>query len=155
MARLRGLRASWHHRAPRRIVGKNMTILLIQQRSEDAPAEVPALPAELAGHALQCLQCTSLPGLLRCLRAARHSHPTWLLLESISASAAQWHRHAAALRGALDALPMPYIEIARCDADALDSHLQPHHAPVALVCGSGARQLSLAITTRRLLAQEA
>ena len=132
-----------------------MTVLLIQQRTIGAPADAANLPAVLAGHPLFCQQCTSLPGLLRCLRAARQSRPAWLLIDSITASTSQWQRHAAALRNALDALPMPYIEIARNDADALDTHLQPRHAPVALVCGSTARQLSLAITACRLLPQEA
>ena len=128
-----------------------MTILMIRQAS---PEPLP-VPVELAGHAVCCADCTTLPALLQCLQEAQASRSDWLLIEAASAEAAQWAAHGPALRAALEALPMPYIEMAANDDDGLDAHLHPQHAPVArVVCSSGrvdACRLSLAIAERRLL----
>lgn len=135
-----------------------MTILLIRQRHEANLPDALPLPVELAEHMLSCQHCDSLPALLRCLQHARRSQPAWVLIEAAAANQEQWQTHGAALCAVLDALPAPYIEIARSDADSLDSHLHPQHAPEVLVCGSNgehACRLSLAIAARRLQAQEA
>ncbi|MCD9085521.1 hypothetical protein [Stenotrophomonas sp. SY1] len=135
-----------------------MTILLIRHaRDANAPDTSP-LPARIAGHDLSCQDCDSLPALVRCLQHAHRSQPAWVLIEAAAANEQQWTLHGPALCAALDALPVPYIEIARSDADALDTHLHPQHAPAVLVCGSTrdeACRLSLAIAARRLQAQEA
>lgn len=127
-----------------------MTILLLRQPSPD-PLPVPA---QLAGHAVHCQDCATLPALLQCLRQARESQPAWVLIETGAAEPAQWAAHGRALCAALDALPAPYIEMAANDDDGLDAHLHPLHAPVArVVCSSGredACRLSLAIAARRL-----
>lgn len=129
-----------------------MTILLIRQASPD-PLPVPA---QLAGHAIRCTHCATLPALVTCLREATHSAPEWVLIETASAEPAQWVEHGQALCAALDALPVPYIEMAANDDEGLDAHLHPQHAPAAtVVCSSGrddACRLSLAIAERRLLA---
>jgi len=134
-----------------------MTILLIRHaRDTPAPDALP-LPSQIAGHVLSCQQCDSLPALVRCLQHAHRSQPAWVLIEAAAANEQQWTQHGPALCAALDALRAPYIEIARSDADALDTHLHPQHAPVVLVCGGErehACQLSLAIAARRLQAQE-
>ena len=128
-----------------------MTILLLRQPSPD-PLPVPA---QLAGHAVHCQNCATLPALLQCLHEARESQPAWVLIETGAAELAQWAAHGRALRAALDALPAPYIEMAANDDDGLDAHLHPQHAPAARgVCSSGrddACRLSLAIAERRLL----
>ena len=135
-----------------------MTILLIRHaRHADASRHAP-LPVQIAGHALQCQDCDSLPALLGCLHQTQRSQPAWVLIEAAAANEQQWAQHGPALCAALDALPAPYIEIARCDADALDTHLHPQHAPVALICGGAHQQaceLSLAIAARRLQSVEA
>lgn len=134
-----------------------MTILLIRHAPDAVVPGTSPLPAKVAGHALSCQDCDSLPALVRCLQHAHRSQPAWVLIEVAAANEQQWSAHGPALCAALDALPVPYIEIARRDADALDAHLHPQHAPVALICGSvrdDACRLSLAIAARRLQAQE-
>jgi len=134
-----------------------MTILMIRHAHSCAVADTPPLPAQIAGHALCCQNCDSLPALLRCLQHAQRSRPAWIVIETGAANAEQWALQGAELCAALDALPAPYIEITRNDADTLDSHLHPQHAPAALICGGAAdasRQLSLAIVARRLRAAE-
>ena len=112
------------------------------------------LPAQLAGQPLQCLHCGSLPALAQCLQSAQRQAPSWVLIENSATDEAQWALHGRTVCNALDALPVPYIEIARSDADTLETHLHPHHAATAVVvCSTGtdeARRLSLAITTRLL-----
>ncbi len=130
-----------------------MTILLIRQAS---PQGAPNLmPAQLAGHAVVFRDCATLPALLACLDQARESRPDCVLIEAAHVEPTQWAAHGQALCAALDALPMPYIEMAANDDDGLDAHLHPQHAPVArVVCSSGrddACRLSLAIAERRLL----
>lgn len=135
-----------------------MSILLIRHARRTPLPDTSPLPAEVAGHALSCKDCDSLPALVDCLQHAHDSQPAWVLIESTAANAQQWDTHGAALRAALEALPAPYIEIARSEADALDTHLHPQHAPAALICGTApeaARPLSLAIAARRLQAPEA
>ena len=128
-----------------------MTILLLRQPSPD-PLPVPA---QLAGHAVHCQDCATLPALLQCLRQAREGQPAWVLIETGAADAAQWAAHGRELCAALDTLQVPYIEMAANDEDGLDAHLHPQHAPAAtVVCSSGrddACRLSLAIAERRLL----
>jgi len=128
-----------------------MTILLIRQASPDP---LP-IPAQLAGHAIHCEHCATLPALVQCLREATRSAPEWVLIETAATAPTQWAEHGVALRAALDALPAPYIEMAANDDDGLDAHLHPQHAPAArVVCSSGrddACRLSLAIAERRLL----
>ena len=128
-----------------------MTILLIRQAS---PEPLP-VPAQLAGHAVCCEDCATLPALLQCLQQARDSRPDWVLIEAAAAEASQWAAHGPALCAALEALHVPYIEMAANDDDGLDAHLHPQHAPAArVVCSSGradACRLSLAIAERRLL----
>ncbi len=130
-----------------------MTILLIRQASPQGAPDV--VPAQLAGHAVFCQDCSTLPALLACLDQARDSRPDCLLIEAAHIDAVQWAEHGPALCAALDALPVPYIEMAANDDDGLDAHLHPQHAPVArVVCSSGrddACRLSLAIAERRLL----
>ncbi len=127
-----------------------MTILLLRQPSPD-PLPVPA---QLAGHAVHCQDCATLPALLHCLQQARHTAPAWVLIETASTEPAQWAAHGRDLCAALDALPAPYIEMAANDDDSLDAHLHPLHAPAAqVVCSSGrddACRLSLAIAACRL-----
>ncbi|MGH8053816.1 MAG: hypothetical protein ACREP4_07835 [Stenotrophomonas sp.] len=135
-----------------------MTILLIRHTHHTPVPDALPLPAQVAGHALTCEQCDSLPALVRCLQHAHRSQPAWVLIEAGAANDQQWAAHGPALCAALDALRAPYIEIARSDADALDTHLHPQHAPAVLICGSEpehACRLSLAIAARRLQAQEA
>ncbi|MBT2767704.1 hypothetical protein J7J08_08630 [Stenotrophomonas sp. ISL-67] len=128
-----------------------MAILLIRQPS---PEPLPA-PVELAGHAVHCQHCATLPALVQCLREARHTAPDWVLIEPADADPSQWAEHGHALCAALDALSAPYIEMAANDDGGLDAHLHPQHAPAAtVVCSSGradACRLSLAIAERRLL----
>lgn len=134
-----------------------MTILLIRRAPDAIVPDTSSLPAQVAGHDLSCQHCDSLPALVRCLQHAHRSQPAWVLIEIAAANEQQWSAHGPALCAALDALPTPYIEIARRDADALDTHLHPQHAPVVLVCGSErdeACRLSLAIAARRLQSQE-
>lgn len=77
-----------------------------------------------------------------------------MLIENSPTDDAQWALHGRSVCNALDALPAPYIEIARNDADTLETHLHPHHAATAVVvCSTGtdeARHLSLAIAARLL-----
>ncbi len=133
-----------------------MSILLIRQAPQGVP---PApLPARIGGHALHCRDGDSLPALLDGLHQARDTRPAWVLIETAVAGAPQWDQHGQALLAALEALPVPYIEMVRNDADALDAHLHPQHAPAVVVCTAQrdqARQLSLAIAARRLQAMEA
>lgn len=130
-----------------------MTILLIRQASPQGAPDL--VPAQLAGHAVFCQDCSTLPALLECLDQARDSRPDCLLIEAAHVDPVQWAEHGPALCAALDALPVPYIEMAANDDDGLDAHLHPQHAPVArVVCSSGrddACRLSLAIVERRLL----
>lgn len=130
-----------------------MTILLIRQASPQGAPDL--VPTQLAGHAVFCQDCSTLPALLACLDQARDSRPDCLLIEAAHIDAVQWAEHGPALCAALDALPVPYIEMAANDDDGLDAHLHPQHAPVArVVCSSGrddACRLSLAIAERRLL----
>lgn len=129
-----------------------MTILLIQSAS----LEPLPVPAELAGHPVHCAECATLPALLQCLQQAHDSRPDWVLIEAVPVEPAQWAVHGQALCAALEALSVPYIEMAANDDDGLDAHLHPQHAPAArVVCSSGradACRLSLAIAGRRLLA---
>lgn len=131
-----------------------MSLLLIRHTRETALPDTFRLPAEVAGHRLECCHCDSLPALASCLHEARHSQPNWVLIENAATDDAQWATHGRAVCNALDVLPVPYIEIARYDADTLEAHLHPHHAATALVvCSSGnddARRLSLAIAARLL-----
>lgn len=134
-----------------------MTILLIRNARQGAAPGTSRLPATVAGHVLSCHGCDSLPALARCLQHAHGSQPAWVLIEAAAANEAQWQAHGPALRAALDALPAPYIEFARSEADAMDTHLHPQHAPVVLVCGTESEQscqLSLAIAVRRLQAKK-
>ncbi len=131
-----------------------MSVLLIRHTRNPTVPDASLLPTQLAGQPLQCLHCGSLPALARCLDNARQQAPSWVLIENTATDEAQWALHGRSLCSALDALPSPYIEIARSDADTLEAHLHPHHAATALVvCSTGtdeARRLSLAITTRLL-----
>lgn len=131
-----------------------MSVLLIRHSRNPTVPDASLLPAQLAGQPLQCLHCGTLPALARCLHNARHQPPAWVLIESSATDEAQWALHGRSVCNALDALPAPYIEIARSDADTLETHLHPHHAATAVVvCSSGtdeARRLSLAIATRLL-----
>ncbi|MEG2805582.1 hypothetical protein [Stenotrophomonas sp.] len=133
-----------------------MTILMIRHTPPGAAADAGALPARVAGHRLACRDCDSLPALLRCLQRARHSRPALVLIATTAVEAPHWARYGQALRSALEALPVPYIEMASNDDDALDTHLHPQHAPTArVVCSSGhadACRLSLAIAAHRLRA---
>lgn len=128
-----------------------MTILLIRHAS---PEPLP-VPTELAGHPVCCADCATLPALLQCLQQAHDTRPDWVLIEAARAEPAQWAAHGQALCAALEALPVPYIEMAANDDDGLDAHLHPQHAPAArVVCSTGrddACRLSLAIAERRLL----
>ena len=130
-----------------------MSVLLIRHTHKPIP-DASFLPAQLAGQPLQCLYCGSLPALAQCLLHARQHAPSWVLIENTATDEAQWALHGRSVCNALDALPSPYIEIARSDAETLVAHLHPHHAATALVvCSTGtdeARRLSLAITTRLL-----
>jgi len=131
-----------------------MTILLIRQASPQGAPDL--VPAQLAGHPVVFQDCATLPALLACLDQARESRPDCVLIEAAHVEPAQWAVHGKALCAALEALPVPYIEMAANDDDGLDAHLHPQHAPVAcVVCSSGrddACRLSLAIAERRLLA---
>ncbi|AMJ58101.1 MULTISPECIES: hypothetical protein [Stenotrophomonas] len=131
-----------------------MSLLLIRHSRETVLPDTFQLPAEIAGHRLDCCHCSSLQALAACLREAGSRRPQWVLIENASTDEAQWATHGATVCNALDLLPVPYIEIARHDADTLEAHLHPSHAATALVvCSSGdddARRLSLAITARLL-----
>jgi len=135
-----------------------MTILLIRHTPSNAVPDASPLPARVAGHRLACRDCDSLPALVRCLQRAQRSRPALVLIATAAVDAPQWARYGQALRTALEDLPVPYIEMASNDDDALDEHLHPQHAPAArVVCSSGrqdACRLSLAIAAHPLQAVE-
>lgn len=108
--------------------------------------------AHSSGHALHCRGFRSLHDLLSRLRQVRRQDH--MVLIDAGDLAVDSPDDAHALRDALDALPVPYMELHDDAAHALEPRTQPQHAPLVTVilCGdlASAYTMALAVAVHRL-----
>ncbi|WP_062356884.1 hypothetical protein [Pseudoxanthomonas mexicana] len=113
------------------------------------------LRAHSAGHALHCRAFDSLRDLLPRLRQVRQvRRQDGMVLIDAGDLAVDSPDDAHALRDALDALPVPYIELHDDAAHALEPRVQPQHPPLVTVILRDdlphAYTMALAIALRRV-----
>lgn len=137
-----------------------MSILVIQGPHRDVPAI--AVAARLGGaHGARVVPvaCADAAQIVARLQQGAHDDTELVLLDSGELPAMDLADQGAHLRGALDALGRPYIEVHDASAQALEPLLQPRHAPLLTVIVNGALAdsyaIALGVAARRLGARAA
>lgn len=108
-----------------------MSLLIVQGPGVAPVALSGSVPSSCAGHAVDVVHCADAGALVDALRAADRDDVALVLLEPGADPACRGQLQA--LRGTLDALPAPYIELHTDRSGELEPWLHPQHAPLAVV----------------------